>query len=329
MAVSVGNPMHEIKPGSFIPPMSRFDHLDLDGHALELLLAVHEEGSVTRAAQRLGVTQSAVSHGLDKLRAIAGDALFVRSGRGIVATVQAEALAARARVLLDELRAFSQAAGFDPARWSGTLTIAANDLQRDLLLPALLRRLRSASPGARLRVIPSGAPQPALLREQGCDLVITPRPPEAADLLQKRLFEDRYRVWFDGARRSAPATRAEYLAAEHVSVRYEDGRALDIDRVLAEQGVTREIVASVPGFAGIPALLRDGPWLATLPALLGEGVLRGLASAEPPLPTPRLPMYMVWHRRRQDDPLHRWLRTELEAVAREAAGRTRGAPRQP
>ncbi|WP_128001721.1 LysR family transcriptional regulator [Piscinibacter defluvii] len=298
--------------------MSRFDHLDLDGHALELLLAVHEEGSVTRAAQRLGVTQSAVSHGLDKLRAIAGDALFVRSGRGIVATVQAEALAARARVLLDELRAFGQAAGFDPARWRGTLTIAANDLQRDLLLPALLRRLRAASAGARLCVIPSGAPQPALLREQGCDLVITPRPPEAADLLQKRLFEDRYVVWFDAAARKAPARRADYLAAEHVTVRHEDRRGLDIDAWLAEQRIEREIVATVPGFAGIAALLRGGPWLATLPSLLGRGALRGLAATELPFATPPMPMYLVWHRRRQDDPLHRWLRAELEAVAREA-----------
>ncbi|MBX3605909.1 MAG: LysR family transcriptional regulator [Piscinibacter sp.] len=298
--------------------MSHFDHRDLDGHALELLLAVHEEGSVTRAAQRLGVTQSAVSHGLDKLRAITGDALFVRAGRGIAATAQAEALAARARALLDELRAFSQAAGFDPARWQGTLTIAANDLQRDLLLPALLRRLRAVSRGATLRVIPSGAPQPALLREQGCDLVVTPRPPEAADLLQKRLFEDRYRVWFDPAQRRAPADRAEYLAGEHVTVRYEDGRALDIDRWLGERGVARTIVATVPGFAGVASLLRGGPWLATLPARLAEGVLRGLASAEPPLETPPLPMYMVWHRRRQDDPLHRWLRAELEAVARDA-----------
>ena len=122
--------------------MNRIDHLSLDGHALELLIAVFEEGSVTRAALRLGLTQSAVSHGLDRLRLLAGDALFVRSGRGIVATTQAHALVPRARLLLDELRAFSQASGFDPARWSGSVTIAANDLQRDLLLPALLRRLR-------------------------------------------------------------------------------------------------------------------------------------------------------------------------------------------
>ena len=77
-----------------MPAMSKPDHSDIDGRLLQVLLAVFEEQSVTRAAQRLDVTQSAVSHQLDKLRAIVGDALFVKSGRGIVATARAEALAA-------------------------------------------------------------------------------------------------------------------------------------------------------------------------------------------------------------------------------------------
>lgn len=298
--------------------MSHFDHLDLDGHALQLLLAVLEEGSVTRAAQRLGLTQSAVSHALDKLRAITGDALFVRAGRGIVATAQAEALAQRARALLDDLRAFSHAAGFVPARWEGVITLAANDLQRDLLVPPLLARLEQECPGARLRVWPSGAPQPILLREQGCDLVITPRPPEAADLVQKRLFEDRYAVFFDPAMRAAPRTRSEYLKAGHVSVRYEDGRSVDVDTWLAGRGVQRDLVATVPGYAGIAALLRGSERLATGPSLLARGVLRDLASAPVPLPMPAMPMYMVWHLRRQHDPAHRWLREALQAIARAA-----------
>lgn len=294
--------------------MSQFDHLDLDGHALRLLLAVHEEGSVTRAAQGLEVTQSAVSHGLDKLRAIVGDPLFVKSGRGIVATAQADLLARRARTLLDELRAFSLAAGFDPARLDTSFTIAANDLQRDLLVPALLRRLRTEAPGVRLHLINSGAPQPALLREQGCHLILTPRPPEGADILQKRLFEDRYVVFHDPAQRAAPATRADYLAAEHVTVLYEPRRQLDLDQWLAARGVARRFVATVPGMANLAALLRGGPWLATAPSLLARGALHGLAAAPVPLKTPPMPMYMVWHQRHQADPVHRWLRAHLEAV---------------
>ena len=75
--------------------MSHFDHLNIDGHLLNTLVAVVEAGSVTGAAQRLGVTQSAVSHLLDKLRQITGDPLFVKSGRGIVATACAEGLGGR------------------------------------------------------------------------------------------------------------------------------------------------------------------------------------------------------------------------------------------
>ncbi len=213
--------------------MSQFDHLDLDGHLLQLLLAVIEEGSVTRAAQRLGVTQSAVSHLLDKLRAITGDPLFVKSGRGIVPTAHAQLLTLRARALLDDLRSFSHAAAFDPAQVSAQVTIAANDLQRDLLLPSLLRYARAQAPGLSLRVIPSGAPTPDMLREEHCQLIITPRPPEGSDILQKRLFEDSYRVFYDSSQREPPQSLEDYLASDHVTVLYEPRRRLDIDYVFA------------------------------------------------------------------------------------------------
>ena len=85
-------PLPKMKPENIIECMSKFDGSGLDGHLLKLLLAVLETGSITAAAERLGVTQSAVSHLLDKLRAIAGDPLFVKRGRGIVPTARAEAL---------------------------------------------------------------------------------------------------------------------------------------------------------------------------------------------------------------------------------------------
>jgi DNA-binding transcriptional LysR family regulator len=289
------------------------DPLDLNGHLLQLLLAVHETQSVTRAAERLQTTQSAVSHGLERLRAITGDALFVRAGRGIAPTAQAERLAAQARQLLAALRDFSHAAPFEPARLARDFTLAANDLQRDLLVPALARRLRAQAPGVSLRIINSDAPQPALLREGGCDLVITPRPPDAGDIVQQRLFGDTYRVFYDAAQRQAPAGMADYLAAEHVTVLYEPGRVIDVDRWLQDQGIERRFVARVPGMGALGAMLRGGPWIATVPSLLSTGALRGLASAPVPVATPPLSMYMVWHRRFQDDPAHRWLRANLLA----------------
>jgi DNA-binding transcriptional LysR family regulator len=190
-------PINAAKP---MPAMSQFDHLDLDGHLLRLLLTVLEERSVTRAAQRLGVSQSAVSHLLDKLRRIVGDPLFVKSGRGIAPTAHAPgaggACARAARRACAHSRA---AAAFDPASVVATVSIAANDLQRDLLLPALLRHLRAqAARDWSLRVIPSGVPTLEMLRERALSAGHQHRAhPKAADVLQKRLFEDHYRVFYD------------------------------------------------------------------------------------------------------------------------------------
>ena len=318
-ARSVGSRVTCINAAILMRAMSAFDHSDLDGRLLQLLVAVVEERSVTRAAERLGVTQSAVSHLLDKLRAIVGDPLVVKAGRGIVPTARAEALAGRARVLLEDLRGFATPEGFSPAQLQACFTIAANDLQCDLLLPPLLRRLRAQAPGVSLRVIPSGVPTAEMLRSDGCQLVISPRPPDAGDLLQRRLFADRYRVFFDASVRTAPASRDEYLSAEHVSVLYEPRRTLEIDRVLADDlKLQRRFVATVPAFAGIPPFLRGSALLATLPGLLHRELLRGFGHAELPAdlgPVPEMPMFMVWHARRQSDPVHRWLRDELLAVA--------------
>jgi DNA-binding transcriptional LysR family regulator len=295
-----------------IKHMNDFDWSDLDARLLQLLVAVVEAGSITGAAQSLGVTQSAVSHQLDKLRAITGDALFVKSGRGIVATARAGELAVQARALLRQLQGFAQTGAFDPRRWRGTVTLAANDFQREVLLPALARQLREQAPGLALRIIPSDVPSLEMLRDGACDLAVSPRPPEGSDIVQKRLFEDRYCVYWDPAVREGPRSLAEYLAADHITVVYEPRRTLHLDRTLEARGLHRRFAVMVPGFAGLPAFLRDSPLLATAPALLHHSFLREFARAEVPTPCPSLPMYLIWHRRHQDDAAHRWLRERIE-----------------
>ncbi|MBI0433273.1 LysR family transcriptional regulator [Roseomonas sp. KE0001] len=306
--------------------MSRIDAFSLDGHALRLFLAVLEEGSVT-AAGRLGLSQSAASHGLIRLRGLLGDPLFVKSGRGIVATPYARGLAGPAQALLDGLQGLVRMDVFTPASARIGFTIAANGFQRDLLLPGFFARVEAQVARLSLRVVPSGAPSAALLREQGCDLIITPFPPAGTDILQKRLLTDRYACFYDAAARRPPETAEAYLAARHITVLHPEGEALDFDRRLEAEGLQRDIAIRVPGFDGVAAFLRGSAMLATLPGLLRHGALRGLAHAPVPLPPARgrlgaLPLYMAWHRRDQQDARHAWLRGELQATAaalREAA----------
>lgn len=295
--------------------MSNFDYLDIDGRLLRILIAVYEEGSVTRAAQRLGITQSGVSHLLEKLRQIVGDPLFVKSGRSVVATARAGELVIEARRLLDELHDFGSKAEFSPATLERTLTIAANDLQRDLLLPALLALLKKEAPGISLRVIPSNIPSAELLRADRCQLAISPRPPEGSDILQRRLFDDRYVVFFDAEVRAAPKDLAEYLAAEHITVVYEPQRSLDIDDYLKSKEISRRFSVCVAGFSGIRSFLKGSGYLATLPQRLGANQLAGFEQAETPFDYPAMPMYAIWHKRYQHDPMMRWLLNKLYQVA--------------
>jgi DNA-binding transcriptional LysR family regulator len=313
MPRSVSVSTHKINKAILIYSMKKFNHLDLDGHLLHLLSTVIEQGSVTAAANALGITQSAVSHQLDRLRAIVGDALFVKSGRGIVPTARAEALALQAQGLLTQLQGFVQSGAFEPARLNQCFTIAANDLQRDLLLPGLLNRLQNQAPGVTLRVVPSDVPSADMLRAQDCQLVISPRPPDATDIKHKRLFADTYRVFYDPHVRKAPRSLKAYEASEHITVVHQPRRSLDIDELLLKRGINRRFAATLSSFSGVAAFVSGTDRLATLPGLLRQSLLRGLADAPAPFETPEMPMYAIWHVRHQQDPVHAWLREQLFA----------------
>ncbi len=302
------------------PHKRSVDYSDLDGHLLKLLVAVVETGSITSAAQRLGVTQSAVSHLLGKLRLITGDPLFVKSGRGIVATAHAEQLLIKARALLAEMEAFAFLGEFDPGTWRCTFTIAANDFQRDVMLPSLANLLHEKAPRVVLRVIPSNIPSLDMLRQESCQLVISPRPPDGADVMQKRLFEDYYHVFFDPEQRTAPITLEDYLTSEHITVVYEPHRPIDLDQWLQTHGTDRKFRIMVPGFAALPAFVRGSTLLTTVPSLLSQNLLKDFAHVPVPLPCPTLPMYLIWHKRYHNDSAHRWIRDALSAIAARLKG---------
>lgn len=298
-------------------PMSDFDYLTLDGRSLRLFLTVLESGSVTAAAERLGITQSAVSHSLDKLRTITGDPLFVKAGRGIVATAHAEALGERARGVLDGMKGLAQGPGFDPARSRREFTIAANDYQRDLLLPRTLQTVQAEAPRVRLRIIPAGMPTVELLREGRCDLIVAPEPPTGPDILDSQLLEDRLVCFFDPSRRSAPADMEQYLGARHIGLRFDDSEKADFEQRFRAMGIHRQVAVVVDNVAGIPAFMRGTELLAIGPRLLERSMMREFAWTEPPFPTPPLHVHMAWHRRYDEDPAHRWLRRAVErATAR-------------
>ena len=295
--------------------MNPIDTLNLDFRALSTFLAVLDEGSVSRAAVRLGVTQSAVSHTLERLRQALGDPLFVKSGRGIVPTRYALQAGPHIRQILDDMQSLSAGPPFSPATAEFTFTIAANDYQRDLLLPGLVRILRREAPGISLQVIPSGIPSADMLRKDVCDLIISPHPPEATDIMQRGLMADRMVVFYDPAHREPPKDLADYLKADHIALLFATGEKPSLDISISARGLTRRNVVTVSNFSGLPEFLRGTDMLATAPERMSKHLMRDFAWVPLPFDFKPFTLLMLWHRRNQNDPAHKWLRNQVNAVA--------------
>lgn len=295
--------------------MKPVDMLNLDLRSLATFVAVLDEGGVSRAAVRLGVTQSAVSHTLERLRQAFGDPLFVKSGRGIVPTDYALRTGPHIRQLLDDLRTLPSGPPFEPATAEFTFTIAANDYQRDLLLPGLVKTLRDQAPGIHLQVIPSGIPNADLLRKEACDLVISPFAPETTDIMQRGLMADRMVVFYDQNQRDAPADLKDYMNADHITVLFATGEKPGLDSTMEARGLKRRSMVTVSNFSGLPEFLRGTDLLASAPERMSNQLMRDFAYVPLPFEYNPFTLLMLWHRRHQTDPAHRWVRNQLNSVA--------------
>ncbi|MET0081449.1 MAG: LysR family transcriptional regulator [Sedimenticola sp.] len=295
--------------------MKKNDYLSLDGNSLQVFVAVLEESSVSKAAKRLGVTQSAVSHTLEKLRIVLNDPLFVRSGRSIVATERALGLLNPVQEVLEGLRGLTETKDFDPTTAELEFTVAANDCQRALIFPKLVRILNERSINIRYSYIQSKIPDASLLRDGKCDLVITPFPPEGDDIFQTRLFSDKWMCFFDGSMRDAPTTKSDFLDANHLDVVFEDGGSV-LQAMSSELrlGELPGVKITVPNFNSVTEFILGSDLVIVGLGRLGDTCLKDLNRAELPFKMEPVNMYMVWQRRTNQDPASVWLRGLIKDV---------------
>ncbi len=295
--------------------MSRIDFTDLDGKVLRVFLTILEESSVSKAADRLGVTQSAISHTLGKLRQVLGDPLFVRSGQGLTPTERALSLKEPVQQVLDNMRALTEGRPFDPLSEQMDIQIATNDMPRELIFPELLRATRAEGVRLRLEFIPSGVPDPDLLRSDRCQLMLTPLPPDGPDIFQKRLINSPLLVFYDAAHRDPPEDWQSYCNSDHVEVRFADGRNARAVMRGVDQSQIRPPVVTLPHFNAIPPFVKGSDLISTDTELMKCGPLATLDSAPLPFKCEAVSIYMVWHQRSANDPAHRWLRDRIDAIA--------------
>ena len=304
-----------------IKHMSKIDYLDLDGNTLRTFLTVLEEMSVSKAAARLGVSQSAVSHTLDKLRGIFDDPLFVRIGRGIESTARARELRKPVEALLNDLRSLSVRQEFNPYLESMEFTIACNDFPLQLIFPTLLKELDKDNIDVRIRFIPSGIPRVSVLNASRYRMLITPSPPTDSELEKVTLLRAKMEVFYDSTIRKPPKTWQDYAESRHVDVKFSDTESsfMALPSLDTKELATPNV--SVPNFSSLTQIIRGSDRITTQLGAMKLGLLKDLDVAPLPIKTDTLSLFLVWHRREDDDPAHQWFRHKIVETVNNIIGK--------
>jgi DNA-binding transcriptional LysR family regulator len=295
--------------------------------ALDTLLA---EGSVTGAARRLGLSSSAMSRTLTRLRSATGDPLLVRAGRGLVPTPRAAELRDRVHELTRNVRAVlrPQISLVDVASLELTFTVRASEAFLEFLSSPVVAAITHAAPRIRLRFAPKSDKDARPLREGLIDLEIGVLGTSAPEIRTQFLFQDKL---VGVARVGHPllagtgVTPERYAACYHVVASREGDVIEPVDDALEKLGLRRAIPVVVPGYPDAMRIARYSDLVALVPrSCLGNSLASdhaatsGLESFQLPVPTPEFKISAMWHPRVDADPAHRWLRDTVMSVCRAA-----------
>jgi DNA-binding transcriptional LysR family regulator len=288
---------------------------DVDANGLVALDALLATRSVTLAAKTLGITQSAMSHRLQKLRRQLGDPLLAGGRAGLVLTPRAHAMVAPLRRALADLRAAVRSTdAFDASVSMRKFTIAANDYGELVALRPLLQRLAKQAPRIAIAIEPISGNIEERLASGSIDAAVTASGATAPSLRRKVIARDTYVV---ALRKGHPALRKHrrlsletYVSLSHLQVAPYGFPGSVVDQILAARGKARRIAVRVSSFVSAPLLVAASDLIATL----GSHLLRAasdyvdLVTLPPPIALPSTDIVMMWHERSHVDPGHTWLR---------------------
>lgn len=293
---------------------NHFGSLDLN--LLQAFHHIYLQRNLTVAADRLGLTQSALSHSLRKLRATFHDDLFVRTGPFMMPTVRAQALHDPISRIMETLELEVLAlSSFDPTKSRRHFSLAMVDLAEVVFLPPLMRRLQSLAPGCTVSTKQVAAPKLANALEDGLiELAVGALSDVPETVYRQTMFHHDYVViaWKHHPRLGKEMTWQQFSQEKHVTVAA--GAEAHLQKtILAPRKIDRKIILTVGGFLSVPWLLKGTDWIATVPTRLGEALAQAAEIRHIPLPdsTPQYGLHLLWHQRQHTDPAHRWLRESI------------------
>ncbi|MEM1021526.1 MAG: LysR family transcriptional regulator, partial [Pseudomonadota bacterium] len=286
----------------------------IDLNLLKVFDAVLSEGTVTRAADRLGLTQPAVSNAISRLRAHVGDDLFVRSASGMKPTRRAEELSGPIRQSLSMLEDALENADFDPATSKRTFRIVAVDLGASGLLPRLAGYLSEHAPHVNIRMHQARGDSAAMLDRQKVDFALLPLGGLPAHLQRMELEPIKFVILMrDGhPLAEAPLTLEAFTSFPHTTVSLTGDDRSFVDEILARRGFTRRVAMTITNFAMGPAIVAASDLLITVPQRIAEiyAPKLNLIVREPPFHQPKdmFQSVMAWHPQFAASPAHDWFR---------------------
>jgi DNA-binding transcriptional LysR family regulator len=299
--------------------LSIFDmqFMDIDLNLLVLLDQILEQGSLSRAAEKLNISQPAASRMLARLRLSLGDPVLIPSGRRTILSQRAESMRQPLRLWLQQAQQLLQPPAFDPAQYRGVWRVYLLDYLSLVVLPPLMAHLQEQAPALDVLVPPHVPDAFEALRQGELDLALGYFQKFSDEFCHQVLFQERFVCL---TRADHPATRRGPLSLEsfchhsHALITTTGSGLSAVDQMLQQRGLARRVALRLPHFLAAPAVVAHTDLVLTLPARVAEVMVRKfpLQISPPPLPLSTFPVSQVWHRRNHHDPAQIWLRQQLE-----------------
>lgn len=299
--------------------------MDLEQTNLNLLVPLAtmlQTKNVTRAAEQLHLSQSAMSAILARLRTAFGDPLLVKSGREMALTPYAEGLVKPLQAILGDIETLlSHRPRFDPQVDRRRFTIIASDYSTLFLLRPLLEKLESVAPQVSLDVHPLQDDYAERIKGDDADLLVISEQlctEYLPDFPRRAMFQDRFvaAAWADNDSLTERTTVEDFRLLRFAQ--YVTGERLNLaDRALDDLGVVRQVEVRTGSQLLVPFLLTGTPLVALIPERLARATesVANLRVVDPPLPLPGISDACTWHPRRSEDPAHQWLVNRLSELA--------------
>jgi DNA-binding transcriptional LysR family regulator len=293
----------------------------LDAKVLALFRELQRTGSVSHAAQNLGLNQSAVSMTLARLRRHFNDPLFVRTSRGMEPTPYAADLFVELRAAHERLEsALGYRPHFDPPKSDRMFHLVTADLSQITILPPLAKRLADVAPAVRidLRFLNPGLDLPRLLEAGEVDLAIAKIPQMGAGFCQQRLFSSEFRcaVREGHPRVKGSLTLEQFQGERHISVSTPGTGHESLEKLLEAKQIRRNIGMRIPSFLGIEAVIAVTDHLVVVPGWFSRILAKipAIQVLELPFSIPEYEVTLNWHERYTRDPGHQWLRGTVQSL---------------